>query len=320
MKKKRALVLLFLPVLLLAILWSGASADRILQDRPKNYIGAMRVVWCKEWISLREKPSKLSKRIAEIPLGSIVYSCVDIGDPRFYQCEYEGQTGYALIGYLWPAPECEPPLSSSITQKMTMEEVAGTGETVLEWNDYNMNVTAAHEWTTENGKKWEVLRIGCFINGSPIWGHEERAEEFGQGDHLKVFIGGIQDDWQVMVFNGAYGLSLLDLLSGKERWCITTAKCPMGSAAHAVDENGTVYMTCTDDKNLAAVSLDGQILWQSEVSDPELSGPYDINIEDGNILVKYHCGMENGYRLVTFDDDGRMLNIREHETESADGV
>ena len=44
--------------------------------------------------------------------------------------------------------------------------------------------------------------------------NEERAEEFGQYDQLKAFIGGVQDDWQIMVYNGAYGLSLLDLLSG----------------------------------------------------------------------------------------------------------
>ena len=125
-----AAFLLFVMFFLMIV--SGASADRELQEKPSGYIGAMRVVWCKEWISLREAPKKTSERICEIPLGAIVYSCVDIGDERFYQCEYEGHTGYALKGYLWPAPECEPPLSSSITKKMTMDEVAGSGETVLD--------------------------------------------------------------------------------------------------------------------------------------------------------------------------------------------
>ena len=114
-RKTRFTSALLLFVFLFLSLLPAASADRIPQNKPKNYKGAMRVVWCKEWISLRAEPSKTSERLAEIPLGSIVYSCVDIGDDKFYQCEYEGQTGYALIGYLWPAPECEPPLSASIT-------------------------------------------------------------------------------------------------------------------------------------------------------------------------------------------------------------
>ena len=115
MKKKgiRLSAALLVFVMLSILIISGASADREVQTKPEGYIGAMRVVWCKEWISLREEPKKTSAKIAEIPLGAIVYSCVDIGNSLFYQCEYEGQTGYALIGYLWPAPECELPLSSS---------------------------------------------------------------------------------------------------------------------------------------------------------------------------------------------------------------
>ena len=101
-RKIRLFVLLLLCVLAINV---TAGADRVPQEKPKNYIGAMRVVWCKEWISLREEPKKTSNRLAEIPLGAIVYNCVDIGDPRFYECEYEGQKGYALIGYLWGGKE-----------------------------------------------------------------------------------------------------------------------------------------------------------------------------------------------------------------------
>ena len=317
MKKRTIRVftaLLLIAALLLPVM--SAGADRVPQERPKGYIGAMRVVWCKEWISLREEPSKLSARIAEIPLGAIVYSCVDIGDPRFYQCEYEGQTGYALIGYLWPAPECEPPLSSSVTRKMEMDEVIGSGEVVLDWKDYNMSVVAAHEWVTENRKKWEVLRIGCFINGSPIWGHEERAEESGQYDQLKAFIGGVEDDWQVMVYNGAYGLSLLDLLSGKERWCVTTANCPMGNAAAvAVDKDGTVYLAGTDGPDPVAISLAGRVLWKSDVNNPDIYGPYEIEVEDGMVHTKYACGLTDGYKMVTYDSNGKLIAVHDKTNE-----
>ena len=310
-------LLLFVMLFMNAV--PGALADRVPQEKPDNYIGAMRVVWCKEWVSLREQPGKTFKRIAEIPLGAIVYSCVDIGNPLFYQCESEGQTGYVLQGYLIPAPECEPPLSASITRKMTMEEVIGDGEVVLDWKDYNMSVVAAREYVTEKRKEWEVLRVGCFINDQPVWGHEERCEVFSQYEMLKVFIGGVEDDWQVMLFDGGYGLSRLDLLSGKEKWCIRTGDCPMGNAAAiAVDDNGTVYLAGTDGPDPVAISLDGRVMWQADVSNPDVYGPYEIMLENNMIQVKYESGMTNGYKLVSFDSAGTLLSIRNQKIQSAE--
>ena len=274
----------------------------------------MRVVWCKEFVSLREEPKKTSKRLAEVPLGAIVYSCTDINDVRFYKCEYEGQTGYVLKGYLVPAPECEPPLSSSITKKMTAEEVTGTGEVVLDWKDYNMTVLAAHEIVTEGKKDWEVLRVGCFINGSPIWGHEEKCEVFGQYNMLKAFVGGVTDDWQIMIYDGGYGLSMLDLLSGKEKWCVTVGNCEMGNAAAiTVDPDGTMYIAGTDGPDPIAISLDGQVLWKAEIDDPDVYAPYEISVQDGSILVKYESGMTDGYKLVTLDSSGQLISIQTGE-------
>ena len=310
MKRLRVLsAVLLLAVLLLSI--SGVAADRLLKEKPANYIGAMRVVWCNEWVSLRSEPKKTSDRIAKIPLGDIVYSCTDINSTLFYKCEYQGQTGYVLKGYLQKAPECEPPLSSSVTKKMTYEELVGSGEIVLDWKDYNMTVIAAHEVITENRKEWEVLRVGCFIDGSPIWGHEEKAEIFGQYQMLKAFIGGVPDDWQVMIFDGAYGLSMLDLLSGKEKWSVTVGNCPMGNAAAvAVDENGTVYLAGTDGPDPVAISLDGRVLWKSDLGSAEIYDPYEIIVSKGKINVKYKSGLDTGYRLVTFDTAGQLLSVR----------
>ena len=316
---KRSVVRFFTVLFVFAFsvgILSGGFADRLPEEKTENYIGAMRVVWCKEWVSLREEPKKTSNRLAEIPLGDIVYSCTDINDVRFYKCEYQGMTGYVLKGYLIPAPECEPPASASITRKMTLDEVTGTGETVLDWKDYNMSVVAAHEHIDENGKDWEVLRIGCFIDGTPIWGHEERCEAFSSSDMLKVFIGGVPDDWQVMVFNGAYGLSLLDLLSGKKRWCVTTANCQMGDAAAvAVGPDGTVYLAGSEGPHPVAISLDGRVLWKSVIDDPQVFAPYEIAVENGTVQAKYKCGMEEGYKLVTLDITGQVLSIRNQKED-----
>lgn len=307
---KRSAAVLCLILLLLGC-FSVAAADRMPEEKPYGYMGAMRVQWCKEWISLRLEPRRSAPRLAKIPLGDIVYSCLDIKDELFVRCEYQGQTGYVLKQFLKRAPECEPPLSSAVTKKMSLEEVIGTGEVVMDWKDYNMSVVAAHDVIRENRKNWEVLRIGCFIDGSPIWGHEEKLEITGDDTLLKVFIGGLADDWQVILFDGGYGLTMLDLISGKEKWTVSVGNCPMGNAAaFTVDKNGTMYLAGTNGPDPVAISLDGRVLWQAEVSNEDVYDPYEISVENSNILVKYHSGMTDGYKLVTFDQYGDLVSIR----------
>ena len=56
--------------------------------------------------------------------------------------------------------------------------------------------------------------------------------------------------------------------------------------------------------------MDGKVLWKSEIDDPEVFDPYEITVEDDNILVKYGCGLEDGYRLVTLNNLGQLISIR----------
>ena len=64
MKKIMALLVLFAVVLL--ALPSLAET---------TYLGTMEVVNCNEWVSLREKPSTSSERLAKVSLGATVHSC-----------------------------------------------------------------------------------------------------------------------------------------------------------------------------------------------------------------------------------------------------
>ncbi len=307
---KRWVAFIFSAVLFILSVIPGL-ADRPMEEKPYNYLGAHRVVWCKEYISLREKPFKTSKRLKEIPLGAIVYNVKEIRSATFYQVEYDGVTGYALKGYLKPAPECEPPANSSITKRMTMEEITGEGETVLEWKDYNMSVVASSDHYRDKRKNWQILRIGCFIDGNPIWGHEETVDiTYSKTDLLRVFIGGVQDDWQIMVYNGGYGLSMLDLLSGRERWSVTVKDTPMGDgAATAVDENGTTYIAGSKGIGPVAISADGRVLWQASVENPDLTGACEISVQDETIEVKYNRGTEKGFKLAVFDEAGALVSV-----------
>ncbi len=59
----------------------------------------MRVVNCKESITLRTSPSTAAAEICQIPLGATV-SYIEVAANGFYKIVYLGRTGYALASYL----------------------------------------------------------------------------------------------------------------------------------------------------------------------------------------------------------------------------
>ena len=65
----------------------------------RNHLN-MRVVNCSEYVSLREKPSTTSRRIAKVPLGAYVQAYGQTGDFTLCVYESEEQEGYILTKYL----------------------------------------------------------------------------------------------------------------------------------------------------------------------------------------------------------------------------
>ena len=156
------------------------------------------------------------------------------------------------------------------------------------------------------------MRIGCFLDGNPLWGHVETLEKQGDKNLLKTFIGGTEDDPQVMVFDGGYGLTMLDLLSGKDKWTVNVGNCPMGDAAAvAVDEDtGTIYLAGSDTPPVA-ITQDGRVLWEAEIDNPNVYDPFDIQIKDSTIEIKYTSGKQSGYKLVILDNTGDLIDIED---------
>ena len=58
----------------------------------------MRVVNCKQWVSLREEPDSLSDRLLKVPKGAVVEAYAY--DDTWFACEYKGEFGYILSYYL----------------------------------------------------------------------------------------------------------------------------------------------------------------------------------------------------------------------------
>ena len=308
----RKRIIVFVAVIILLLGAALASADRIPPERSERYIGAMRVVKCNEYVSLREQPYKTTKALARVPLGAIVYNCSTIPQKKsFVYAEYEGISGYILVKYLEKAPEFEPAVTSAITKKMTMEELIGDAEIVLDWKDYNISVVAAHEFITEKGIRTEVLRVGCFIDGEPLWGHVETLQTYNDLTMLRAFIGGTEEDPMVMLYDGGYGLTMMDLLSGSEKWTLNTGTVNLGDAAAVAvnDENGIMYIAGTDGPDPVAITQEGRILWQSRPNDPELTEPCEIILKNDRILVRYKCGRADGYQTAMFDLTGEIIRI-----------
>ncbi len=62
----------------------------------------MRVVKCKEYVSLRESRSVSSKRLAKVPLGAVVLAYPEYEENGFIPCVYHDEYGFILSEYLRP--------------------------------------------------------------------------------------------------------------------------------------------------------------------------------------------------------------------------
>ena len=84
--------------LILALLCAGAAQAQAYPDYGNSYdnlIGAMEIVNCSSWASLRMYPDSTSMRLAKVPKGAVVVNCY-YQDDRFTYCEYNGVGGYIL--------------------------------------------------------------------------------------------------------------------------------------------------------------------------------------------------------------------------------
>lgn len=96
MKKTRILLTLALVLALVAGLGTAqAKTYTSYAAGYDNLIGAMEIVNCQSWASLRLYPDSSSSRLAKVPLGSVVVNCY-YQDDRFTYCEYNGIGGYIL--------------------------------------------------------------------------------------------------------------------------------------------------------------------------------------------------------------------------------
>ena len=304
-------------VIILCISCTMASAARKKAVKDQYYIGAMRVVNCRDYVSLRDTPDKTGAVLAKVPLNAIVLYCsnnvTQYASAKyrkqadlFIRCEYEGQEGYILKKHLQPAPEFEPAETIQNSDEMTKEEIIGNGEIILDWNEFNVSVMAAYERISEGDTTWEYVRVGCFINDIPNWGYTEAVKLNDKPITLKAFMGGTEDDPMVYVYDEAYGLTMLDLMDGTEVWTIMRDECSIGDASVITidDESGIMYVAGTDGPDPVAIDVDGRIMWHSDVGDPEVYEPKEIILNPTDITVIYGSG-----NAVVLEYNGELISV-----------
>ena len=306
---KRILCFAVLISILLSAVPFQALADRKPIEKDKNYYGAMRVAHCKEWVSLREGPRKTYRRILKVPKGAIVMNCRYV-KKGFVSCEYQGEKGYIMKIYLDPAPEYEPVETTGEWISMTQEEVAAKSDIILDWKEFNVSVLASRHYEKLRQSWKEVLRVGCYVDGRPAWGYVETVDNENGGDPLlNAFIGGDIDEPQVLVYDAEYGLIMLDLMSGNERWTLPKDVCPLGDAAAiAVAENGTMYIAGTGGPAPVAISRDGQVMWRSVVDGVEGCTVSRIKLLESEIEVHYEKDDGSGEKTVILAYNGLQMD------------
>ncbi len=312
---KRIISLIIALILLLSCTTASAGRRTVVKDQ--YYIGAMKVVNCRDYVSLRATPDKTGTVLAKVPLNAIVLYCSNNvrqyaqakyrkQAELFIRCEYDGQEGYILKKHLQPAPEFEPAETKQNNNEMTKEEIAGSGEIILDWSEFNVSVLAAYEKVVEGDATWEYVRIGCFINDIPNWGYTEAVKLNGKPVTLKAFMGGTEDEPMVYVYDEAYGLSMLDLMDGTEVWTILKDECTFGDAAVITvgEDTGILYIAGTEGPDPVAISSEGSILWRSEVGDPEVFEPTKITLNPNDIEVLYGSG-----KSVVLEYNGELISV-----------
>lgn len=97
-------------------------------------------------------------------------------------------------------------------QLMSSEEIVTVGEEVFHYSEGNRSVYGSRVLQNEGG---EILRIGGFLDGEPIWGYVLSCPYVTELLLTEVFTSGTAQDPKVILFNAEVGMMQVDLLTGE---------------------------------------------------------------------------------------------------------
>lgn len=210
------------------------------------YQNPMEVVNCADWVSLREKASASSARIAKVPLGARVNNCVQVSQ-NFIYCQYRNVWGYIQRDYLrshdappatatprptavpvTPAPTVPPMATAAPAPTLpafTASPEAARSATVLSLlpdlppytaflsaGETVLNYHAANGYTVAVqrafGEDREEMRAVCYDAAArPLWQAGDAVDEIGELFATDAFIAGTEESPLLVLFTSGKGFT-----------------------------------------------------------------------------------------------------------------
>ena len=288
---KRKLLTALLAILLLtltAALCAAEAAD------------TMRVVRCKEWVSLRERPDTRADRLVKVPLGALVTGCGE-EENGFIPCTYGEQSGYILAEYL----EAVSPFDL-LPEAPTPEEFAAAGEAVAEFEAAGGAQVTVRRAVTGNR---EVLCAAVFDGGAYRCGLRAECPAEGLLPRTFALRGGTAAE-PLLIWLDGRGISAyaLDGLLESPRWL---QPLTLPGAAGCADADGTLYLIGREEDRLTRVEPDGTVAWRTVHDDPDVREPVRVDVTEAGVAVTYAVDRFDGdmQHLVAYSkEDGSILS------------
>lgn len=248
--------------------------------------GMLRIVNCQDWVSLRSAPDSGSERLAQVPLGAYVNGEYDY-DSDFSHCSYGGVSGYIMNKYLEA-----PALAEQVDDRAVLAE-----------RSYSSS--------------GEVMELTCLdASGSELWKRVFQSPYATELNCTDAFVGGTAGAPMILVLVSGVGLTALDLYTGQEKWTLSNEVVDLGgSLSCAVAEDGTVYIGGYYGPDPVAISVDGEVLWQSSSVYGEGDGYpldfywlYELELGPDGLTATYDMSADERGGQVLFSLDGEMLS------------
>ncbi len=247
----------------------------------------MYVVNCNEWVSLWEKASSSSARLAKVPLGAQVDGCVQVSDAFIY-CRFNGLWGYIRTEYLSVSEVDDPEIGltfDDLPYLPDFETFCTAGYLVLSetYQGYTIAVSRCYN------DREEIMAVCYDLQWKPLW--QLRGVSMGELSDVvqtDAVIGGTTEKplliWYIKglgftAYKAGPTLSVAWILPESEALDIRNTLC-MG-----VHWDGTLYGAFDD--VLFAVSADGELMWKTVCEKPELTFPFLIETGEGDVTVYY---------------------------------
>lgn len=297
-------------LLALGCAWAEGAPAAGVDCWPGESYSEMRVVNCEEWVSMRAEPSTAAEVVEQISLDATVYNCRAASD-GFTYCEdswTDGKRGYIRSEYLAGPAFRVRRAGESLEGTGILDEIADFS--FEDYEEVRQLQTLSSDQRIYCAGGWGNIRVSCFDGeGNFKWGAYTDTDGFGGEDtDVSAFTGGTYEHPLAYVHNEKLGLAAINIETGAVEWTIDNARAFLGMGpCWATGDDGTLYIGGDYDTDPVAISLDGDILWESDAGDLPC-WIFEILLTDREVLAFYDGPDEDDY-IVRFDrDTGDMIS------------